>query len=149
MGVFSGDLVEPLAHVLGKLGSNHVMVVNAEDGLDEISIGAPTQVAELNDGKVTTYTLTPEEFGFERVDVTTLRVDGAEQSLQIINRIFAGEAGAARNIVALNAGAALYVAGLAPAMAEGVRRAEELIDSGAAAAKLKQLAEVSQRLANS
>ena len=145
LGVFSADLVQPLAEVLNKLGSHHVLVVNAEDGMDEISIGAPTQVAELKDGKVSTYTITPEQFGFQRTDIKTLAVDGATQSLAVLKDVLAGKAGAARDIVALNAGAAIYAADLADTLAAGVTRAQEVIDSGAALARLDSLVKLSNQ----
>lgn len=143
LGVFSKDLVEPLAHVLKALGSNHVLVVHADDGMDEISIGAPTFVAELKDGEVTTYTVEPEQFGMHKTDVATLVVDSAEASLAIIKNVFAGKPGPARDIVVLNAGAAIYAAGLADSLADGVARAQQVIDTGEAAAKLDALVAVS------
>jgi anthranilate phosphoribosyltransferase len=139
LGVFSNRWLEPLAQVLGRLGSRHVMVVHAEDGLDEISIGAPTRVAELRDGEVTVRLIAPEDFGMERADLPSIRVEDAAGSLAMIRSVLQGEAGAARDIVLLNAGAALYVAGVAPSHAEGIEKAREAIDSGAAAEKLQQL----------
>ncbi len=143
LGVYSKALVEPIAEVLNKLGSNHVLVVHSEDGMDEISIGAPTFVAELKGGKVKSYTIQPEDFGMARSDIAALAVDGAEASLAVIKRVLAGEAGPARDIVALNAGAAIYAAGLADTLAAGVERAQAVIDSGEAAAKLDALAALS------
>lgn len=143
LGVFDGALVEPLAKVLQKLGSHHVMVVHSDDGMDEISIGDTTQVSELRDGKITNYSIAPEDFGFEKGSIQELVVDGAEQSLGIIKLVFEGHSGPARNIVALNAGAALYVAGLTDSLAAGVEKAQDVIDSGEAMYKLNQLAEVS------
>jgi len=142
LGVFADELVEPLANVLNKLGSNHVMVVHSEDGMDEISIGAATKVAELKDGKVTTYTISPEDFDMRRDDIKHLVVDGAEQSLGMINLIFEGHTGPARDIVLLNAGAAIYVAGLADSHKAGIEKAQEVIDSGAAMQKLNDLVEL-------
>lgn len=139
LGVFSRELVEPLAQVMKQLGSNHVMVVHSEDGMDEISIGAPTHVAELKDGRVDCYTLQPEDFGLTRTDISALAVDGAAQSLAVVNGVLAGEQGPARDIVLLNAGAAIYVAGLAGSLAAGIARAAEVIDSGEAAGKLEAL----------
>ncbi|NNL06154.1 MAG: anthranilate phosphoribosyltransferase [Gammaproteobacteria bacterium] len=139
LGVFSKDWVEPLARVLKQLGSEHVLVVHADDGLDEISIGAATYVAELKDGEVTSYTIQPEDFGMQRANLSALRADDAEHSLRIINSVLANEAGPARDIVCLNAGAAIYVAGLADTLTAGVGRAKEVIASGEAAAKLGQL----------
>jgi len=143
LGVFSRALVEPLAQVLRQLGSNHVMVVHSEDGMDEISIGAPTFVAELKNGHIDCYTIQPEDFGLARTDISALAVDGAEQSLAMVNGVLAGEKGPARDIVLLNAGAAIYVAGLAENLAAGIARAMEAIDSGAAAAKLEALVKLS------
>ena len=139
LGVFSKDWVEPLARVLKQLGSEHVLVVHADDGLDEISIGAATHIAELKDGEVFTYTVQPEDFGMQRANLSALRADDAEHSLQIIKSVLANEAGPARDIVCLNAGAAIYAAGLAESLAAGVDRAKEVIASGEAAAKLDQL----------
>ncbi|MBI1423465.1 MAG: anthranilate phosphoribosyltransferase [Gammaproteobacteria bacterium] len=143
LGVFDKNLVKPLAHVLQKLGSQHVMVVHSEDGMDEISIGAPTHVAELRHGEVREYTIAPEDFGLDRHKIKELVVDSAQQSLGIIKLVFEGHAGPARDIVALNAGAALYVAGLAASHREGVARAQEVLDSGAAMHKLNELVEIS------
>lgn len=139
LGVFSKDWVEPLARVLKQLGSEHVLVVHADDGLDEISIGAVTFVAELKHGEVTSYTIQPEDFGMQRANLSALRADDAEHSLRIIKSVLANEAGPARDIVCLNAGAAIYAAGLADSLAAGVDRAKEVIASGEAAAKLDQL----------
>lgn len=139
LGVFSEEWIEPLAQVLKQLGSEHVLVVNAEDGLDEISIGSVTHVAELKDGEVRTYTVEPEDFGMQRADLSTLRADDAEHSLRIIKSVLANQDGPAKDIVCLNAGAAIYAAGLAGSIAEGVARAQEVIASGDAAAKLDQL----------
>ena len=140
LGVFSDDWVEPLAHVLKKLGSNHVLVVHAEDGLDEISIGSATHIAELKNDEVITYTVEPEDFGMQRADLSAIRARDAEDSLQIIRSVLNNEEGPAKDIVCLNAGAAIYAAGLAASLAEGVSRAQEVIASGEAAAKLEQLA---------
>ena len=145
LGVFSDELVEPLANVLNKLGSNHVMVVHAKDGMDEISIGASTRVAELHDGKVTTYTINPEDFGFEATDSDKLVVSSAEESLQRIMKVLNNEEGPERDIVCLNAGAAIYVAGIAPSLVAGVDRARQEIESGAAKEKLEALVACSQQ----
>ena len=144
MGVFDKKWVEPIAQVLQKLGSKHVMVVHAEDGMDEISIGADTFVAELKNGEISTYTIKPEDFVMQRVDISQLTVTNAQQSLDIIQRIFAGEPGPARDIVVLNAGAAIYTADLADNLAEGVRQAKHFIDSGIAQQKLDALITCSQ-----
>ena len=143
IGVFAKEMVEPLANVLNKLGSNHVLVVHSEDGMDEISIGAPTFVAELKDGKVDSYIIQPEDFGMVRTDIAALAVDGAEASLTVVKSVLAGEAGPASDIVALNAGAAIYAAGLADSLAAGIKKAQEVITSGAGAEKLDALAKLS------
>lgn len=147
IGVFSADWVEPLAQVLKNLGSLHVLVVHAEDGMDEISIGGPTRVAELKDKKLKTYTLTPEQLGVERAAIAALGVESAKQSLAIIESVFNNQAGPARDIVALNAGAAIYAADLADSLAAGVERARECIGSGAAREKLGALVALSTKLA--
>jgi len=139
LGVFSEDWVEPLAQVLKQLGSDHVLVVHADDGLDEVSIAAPTQVAELRDGKVTAYTVKPEDFGMKRAELKAIRAQDATDSLRIIHAVLANQEGPAKDIVCLNAGAAIYAAGLAGSFAEGVGRAQEVIASGEAAEKLEQL----------
>jgi len=121
--------------------------VHAEDGMDEISIGASTRVAELKDGRVRVFAVQPEDFGLKRADVATLAVATPEDSLKIIERVFANEAGAARDIVALNAGAAIYAAGLVSDLRSGVQRALEVIASGAARDKLSALIKLSRQLA--
>ncbi len=146
IGVFSAQWVEPLAEVLQKLGSEHVLVVHAEDGMDEISIGAPTRVAELKDGRVRTFTIQPEQFGLARGDVKKLGVSSPAESLAIIHAVFDNQPGPARDIVVLNAGAAIYVAGLVPNLDAGVKKAGEMIASGAARAKLDVLAALSKKL---
>ncbi len=148
IGVFARTWVEPIAAVLERLGAEHVMVVHAEDGMDEISIGAPTQVAELKDGRITTYTVEPEQFGIERSNVAAIAVDSVSQSLAMLESALGNEPGPARDIVALNAGAAIYVAGLAGNMREGVDKALAVIASGAARDKLNALVGLSRRLAS-
>ena len=146
IGVFSAHWVEPLAEVLQKLGSEHVLVVHAEDGMDEISIGAPTRVAELKDGRVRVFTIQPEQFGFARGDVKKLGVTSPAESLAIIRGVFDNQPGPAHDIVALNAGAAIYAAGLAPNLDAGVKKAAEVIASGAARAKFDALTALSKKL---
>lgn len=143
LGVFDDELVEPLAEVLNKLGSNHVMVVHSEDGMDEISIGAATNVSELKDGKVTSYQITPEEFGLTKTSISELAVNSAEESLAVIQKVLNNEAGPAKDIVKFNSGAAIYVAGLADSLQAGIEKAEEVIASGAAKAKLDELVKLS------
>ncbi len=132
LGVFSQALVEPLAHVLNRLGSEHVLVVHAEDGMDEISIASSTHVAELKQGEVTTYTVQPEDFGMQRQPLEQIRAADAADSLSIIRSVFNNEAGAARDIVCLNAGAAIYAAGLVGTLADGVEKAGQAIADGSA-----------------
>ncbi|WP_455199887.1 anthranilate phosphoribosyltransferase [Kaarinaea lacus] len=145
LGVFSNHWVAPIAQVLRQLGSKHVLVVHAEDGMDEISIGAPTRVAELKDGEVRTYNITPGEFGIDLGDVSSLAVDDAAQSLEMIKNVFNNAPGPARDIVLLNAGAAIYVAGLSDNIAGGIEVAREIIAKGEAAQKLNALVEVSKQ----
>jgi len=139
LGVFDKAWVEPLAQVLKNLGSEHVLVVHAEDGLDEISIGSETHVAELKDGEVKTYTIKPEDFGMQSVSLEKVRAKDAEDSLAIIKSVMDNNDGPAKDIVCLNAGAAIYVAGLAGTLAEGVARAQEVIASGEAKGKIDAL----------
>jgi anthranilate phosphoribosyltransferase len=146
VGVFAADLVEPLAKVLQRLGSQHAMVVNSEDGLDEISISAPTRVAELNHGDVRTYSITPEDFGLSRQPLAKIQVDSVEQSLAMVRDVLADQPGPARDIVALNAGAAIYVAGLASSHRAGVDKALTLLADGSAAKVLAQLAQLTQQM---
>ena len=146
LGVFSADWVVALAEVLARLGSEHVLVVHADDGLDEISIGSSTRVAELKDGRVESYSISPQQFGMQVADVATLAVDDATQSLELICRVFGDEPGPARDIVVLNAGAAIYVAGLADSLAAGVDKAAEVIAAGKARDKFSQLIELSNRI---
>jgi len=143
LGVFEDALVEPLAEVLNKLGSNHVMVVHSEDGMDEISIGAATNVSELKDGKVTSYSISPEEFGFTKTNISELAVNSADESLAVIKKVLNNEAGPARDIVTFNSGAAIYVAGLADSLKAGIEKAAEVIASGTAKAKLDELVKLS------
>lgn len=138
LGVFDKQWVEPMAHVLKELGSQHVLVVHAEDGLDEISIGSDSYVAELNNGEITTYSIKPEDFGLQRKDIDQLAVNNANESLAIIKAIFAGETGPARDIVCLNAGAAIYAADLTSSLADGIKRAQQHIDNGYAQQKLDE-----------
>jgi anthranilate phosphoribosyltransferase len=139
LGVFSDELLEPLAQVLQKLGSRHVLVVHARDGLDEISIGDKTEVAELKDGAIRRYAIQPEQFGLQRTPISALAVAGAEQSLAVIRSVLEDHPGPARDIVCLNAGAAIYAAGLAESLADGVKKADAAIASGEARNRLDRL----------
>ena len=137
LGVFDKKWVEPMAHVLKALGSRHVLVVHSKDGLDEISIGDQTYVAELKNNIVTCYEVCPEDFGLKRENISQLAIQSADESLAIINSIFDGELGPARDIVALNAGAAIYAADLASSLDRGIEQAQTLIDNGKAKQKLQ------------
>jgi anthranilate phosphoribosyltransferase len=141
MGVFHSDLVSIQAHVLQQLGSRHVMVVHGLENLDEISISGPTLVAELKNDEVREYRIEPEDFGLSAHDISEIRVDGAEESKALLLDALGNKPGAARDIVALNAGASIYVAGLAPTLISGVNKAMEAIASGAARKKLDQFVE--------
>lgn len=141
LGVFDDVWLEPLAKVLDTLGSEHCLVVHADDGLDEISISAATQVCELKHGEITRFQIQPEDFGLQRADANAIRVEDAAQSAQIIRAIFAGEQGPAADIVSLNAGAAIYIAKQAPSLAAGVEVAASQLQSGAAAKTLAALIE--------
>lgn len=143
IGVFSKQWVEPVARVLARLGSRHVLVVHSEDGMDELSISAPTHVAELKEGEISVYSVSPQQFGLSLGDVSTLEVADAQQSEKMINAVFENTEGAAKDIVCLNAGAAIYVAGLASSIGEGVKKAQEVIANGAAKQKLDALIEFS------
>jgi anthranilate phosphoribosyltransferase len=150
IGVFTRELCLPMAEVLQRLGSEHIMVVSSKDGLDEISLASATYVAELKNGELTEYEITPEDLGIDSQSLVGLTVDTAEESLALIRAAFGkGEhamAGKARDMIALNAGAAIYVAGLATTAKEGVAIALETMVSGRAADKVAEVAEVSQNL---
>jgi anthranilate phosphoribosyltransferase len=133
--------------VLQRLGSEHVLVVHAEDGMDEISIGAPTHVAELKEGRVRVFSVQPEQFGLERGDMSKLAVTSPAESLKMIESVLNNEPGPARDIVAFNAGAAVYVSGLAPDLGAGIKAAQAVITSGAARKKLHDLVALSRKLA--
>ncbi len=143
VGVFAREWVKPVAQVLSELGSNHVLVVHSDDGLDEISISAPTYIAELKAGDVTTFSVEPSQFGFETRPLSEICVGNVEESLNLVRGVLDGETGAARDIVLLNAGAAIYVAGLAATVAEGIDAARTAIDSGQAKARLERLVALS------
>jgi anthranilate phosphoribosyltransferase len=151
IGVFSDSLCRPMAEVMRELGGEHVMVVHAHDGLDEISLATHTHVAELKDGVVTEYSLTPEDVGIESQSLIGLEVSSSADSLRLIMEAFkAGNSTAARkasSIIALNAGAAIYLSGVAATLADGVALARKQLESGAALEKMEQLAAFSQQLA--
>ena len=136
MGVYSHELVEPIANVLKSLGSTHVMVVHSNDGLDEISIADDTFVAELKDGRITTYHINPADFGLPLGDLIDIKADDAESSLVLIQQALDGKDGAAKNIIALNAGAAIYVSGLSDTLQAGIDKAITILNKGSAHQKL-------------
>ena len=143
LGVYDEYLVEPLAQVLISLGVKRGMVVYGQDKLDEISMSAPTTVCEFKDGWFKTYTITPEEFGFERCAKADLVGGTPEENANITLSILKGEKGHKRNAVLMNAGAALYIGGKAETLKEGILLAAELIDSGKALETLEKLIEIS------
>ena len=144
LGVFSDELLEPLAEVLRKLGSRHVMVVHSRDGLDEISIGDKTEVAELKEGAVRRFAIQPEDFGVHRRSLDAIKAADPEDSVKMILSVLDNQAGPARDIVMLNAGAAIYVAGLAETLQEGVQKADQAIASGEARNRLDRLVVLTQ-----
>jgi anthranilate phosphoribosyltransferase len=139
MGVFDRALTGKLAHVLQQLGSEHVLVVHGADGMDEISFSGDTYVAELKGGVVSEYVLNPAQFGMALHKAESIRVQNAEESKAIILDVLSGKTGAARDIVLLNAGAAIYAADVATSLQDGINKAASVIDSGAANNKLEQL----------
>ena len=147
MGVFHPDLVGIQVRVLQRLGAKHALVVWARDNMDEISLGAATMVGELIDGEIREYDIHPEDFGLQMTSGRHLQVTGAAESKEKILEALDNRAGPARDIVMLNAGAALYAAGAASSIAAGVTRAKETLASGAARAKLDQFAQFTQKLA--
>ena len=146
MGVFHPDLVGIQVRVLQRLGSEHVMVVYGQNGMDEVSLSGETLVGELKDGEVREYVVHPSDFGLPVYDSRVLRVANQQESVACIRRALSNEDGPVRDIVLLNAGAALYCAGVAGSVAEGVKRAREAVASGAAQAKLEQFVAVTQKL---
>lgn len=144
IGVFSKDWLSPLAETLKQLGSEHVLVVHAEDGLDEISISAKTSIAELKDGQIETYDISPTDFGMNLHELSTLAVSGVDDSLNTMKSVLDNTEGAAKDIVCLNAGAAIYAAGITESIEAGVTKAQSTIESGAANNKLEQLIQHSQ-----
>jgi anthranilate phosphoribosyltransferase len=146
LGVFHPDLVGIQVRVLQRLGSEHVMVVYGMNGMDEISLSGETMVGELKGGEVREYAVHPSDFGLPVYDSRALRVAGKDESVVCIRRALDNEEGPVRDVVLLNAGAALYCAGVAGSVAEGVKRAREAVEGGAAKAKLAQFVAVTQKL---
>ena len=143
MGVFHRDLTAKLARVLQQLGSRHVMVVHGADDMDEISINGPTYIAELKDGKVSEYTVQPQDFGLKLATLDAIRVANSDEAKAMLLSVLDNQPGAARDIVQLNAGAAIYVAGLVETLKAGVAKAGQVLSTGAAKTKLDQLIELS------
>ncbi|MDT7834150.1 anthranilate phosphoribosyltransferase [Aquabacterium sp. OR-4] len=146
LGVFHPDLVGILVRVLQRLGAEHALVVYGMNGMDEVSLSGETLVGELKNGEVREYVVHPSDFGLPVYDSRVLRVANRDESVQCIQRALANEDGPVRDIVLLNAGAALYAAGVAASVAEGVKRAREAVASGAAVARLNQFVAATQRL---
>jgi anthranilate phosphoribosyltransferase len=145
--VFHPDLVGIQVRALQRLGAEHAVVVYGKDGMDEVSLGAGTMVGELRNGEITEYEVHPEDFGMVMASNRALKVDGAAQSRTMVLSVLDNEPGAARDIVILNAGAALYAANVAESMLAGIALARAAIESGAAKGKLAQLIAVTGRLA--
>ena len=147
LGVYDAAWCRPMAEVLQSLGSKHVLVVHSDDGLDELSIASPSKVVELKDGKIQEYTLTPEDVGITTQSLEGLAVANAQESLALIERVLGGESGPAADMVALNAGAALYAADVCDTLSAGVALAKDTIASGRALNKMRDLANFSQQYA--
>lgn len=145
IGVYDQTLLPVVSGALRQLGSTHAMVVHSEDGLDEISLAAPTQVALLKDGQIRYFTLCPSTFGIEYQSLDTVRVDSVEASLAMIKEALSGQPGAAADMIALNAGAAIFLADKAASLEEGIKRAQQVLKQGLALKKLDQLVQFSQR----
>ena len=147
IGVFDAAWIPSMLEVLKELGSSHVLIVAAEDGLDEISIAAPSTIGELRDGKISLYSVEPADFGIASyADYSMLQIDSAEASLAMLKDALANKNQAAADIVALNAGAAIYAADLVGDLASGVTKAQEILKSGQALAKLEELVEFTQSI---
>lgn len=147
MGVFHPDLVGIQVRALQRLGAEHALVVYGRDGMDEVSLGAATMVGELKNGEISEYEIHPEDFGMSMASNRALKVETPQESLAVMRQVLDNQPGAARDIVALNAGAALYAANLARDIREGIAKARAALESGAAKAKLEQLVRVSKSLA--
>jgi anthranilate phosphoribosyltransferase len=142
LGLYNGELVGAIAHVLKNLGSARAMVVHGLEGLDEISLCGPTKVAELRDGQVAEYTIEPEQLGLKKCGLEDLHGGSAEQSAAVVRKVLQGDKGPVRDVVLLNSGAALYVSGTAATIQDGLRVAAQSIDSGKAREKLDQLVQM-------
>ncbi|HKI73567.1 MAG TPA: anthranilate phosphoribosyltransferase [Pseudomonadales bacterium] len=146
LGVYDSKLVRPLAEVLRSLGSEHVMVVSAQDGLDEISLATETNVAELKDGEIREYRISPEDFGISRSPLDDLVIEDAAGSLELVKSALSGRHEAASDIVALNAGAAIYISGQTHSLAAGVEMARDAIGSGLATEKMSEYIDFTRQL---
>ena len=139
LGVYEASLTETMAEVLSQLGSEHVMVVHGEDGMDEISISSETRISELKNKSITTYTIKPTDFGFDMADLKTIQVENVDASKAMMLDVLEGHQGPHRDITLLNAGAAIYVSGLTSTLKEGIEKAKLVIDQGLALKKLEAL----------
>jgi anthranilate phosphoribosyltransferase len=148
MGVFHPDLVGIQVRALQRLGAEHAVVVYGRDGMDEVSLGAATLVGEFKGGEIREYEIHPEDFGLTMASNRTLKVESPAESLALVRSVLGNEAGPARDIVALNAGVALYAANVAPTMADGVKLALKALASGRAAAKMQQFVETAKQLSS-
>ncbi|WP_376692327.1 anthranilate phosphoribosyltransferase [Wenzhouxiangella sp. EGI_FJ10409] len=146
LGVYAPELVLPLAEVMHALGSRHVIVVHSHDGLDEISIAAPTKAAELKDGEIREIEIRPNDYGIKHHSLAALQVADAKESLALVEAALGGEPGPAADMVALNAGAAIYVSGRAESLEEGIRQAQDILATGVGLERLKQYAKRSYAL---
>jgi len=144
LGVFHEDLVETMARVLQKLGSQHVLIVHGKDGLDEISISGETYIGELKNGQISCYTVKPEDYNLKTASIGTIQVTDSEHAKSMLISVLENVAGPARDIVLLNAGAAIYVSGIAETFAQGIETAHQAIESGAALKKLDELVKFTQ-----
>ena len=147
MGVFHPDLVGIQVRALQRLGAEHALVVYGRDGMDEVSLGAATLVGELKDGEIREYEIHPEDFGMPMASNRSFKVDTPQESLALMRQVLDNQPGAARDIVVFNAGAALYAANVVADIREGIARSRQVLESGAARAKLDELVRVSKRLA--
>ncbi len=145
LGVFNEDLVTTLAHVLQLLGSEHVLIVHGKDGLDEITITGETNVGELKNGTVAVHTIRPEDFNLKTSPIETIRVTDSEHAKTMLLSVLENVAGPARDVVLMNAGAAIYVSGMADTLEQGIKTAHQAIESGAALIKLQELVEFTHR----
>jgi anthranilate phosphoribosyltransferase len=147
MGVFHPDLVGIQVRALQRLGAEHALVVYGRDGMDEVSLGAATLVGELKDGEIREYEIHPEDFGMPMASNRSFKVDTPQESLALMRQVLDNEPGPARDIVVFNAGAALYAANVVADIRAGIARSRQVLESGAARAKLDELVRVSKRLA--